>query len=334
MPPMVHLPGPDWTTKLVKGARQNNNHWITPIRRIEFKRYKKACEFEKLRKIYENDEVRAWNEFRRIVGKNTCVVSPFQYDEPGPNWIFKLVKDCGQNRSHWISPIRRIEFKRYKQACIFEDLRRKCDNDEVVAWNEFRRIVGKNTCVVAPYEYDEIQQQSRRKMTPICDRCEDRDVEDGDVVEHSAPTDSSGQGQRVDGARRPPPSREDLLRSPSSDVVSKDESADQCKRRKMVLGGSLAGRPPPKFVALAATATQTLVENYDEEIRGGGTTKAKSPPLSPPKGVGDNYDDGLKVENVNSAEGGVFGLDEERATGRESSIYSSFFDSYWEMIDK
>ena len=100
-------------------------------------------------------------------GSDTLVVSPYLYDEkeqfsrtnptPGPEWTPKLVREAGQNRSHWLSPVRRIEFKRYKQACEFEEWRKKHDNDEVRAWNQFRRIKAgvEQIQVVSILKYDE-----------------------------------------------------------------------------------------------------------------------------------------------------------------------------------
>ncbi len=53
-------PGPDWTTsRLVKKLDRNFIHSISPIRRIEFVRFKEACEFEQLRKCHDNDKVLA-----------------------------------------------------------------------------------------------------------------------------------------------------------------------------------------------------------------------------------------------------------------------------------
>ena len=333
--PTTGLPGFDWTVKLVRGAGQNNNHWISPIRCIEFKRFKAACEFEELRKKYDNDEVRAWSEFRRAtVGGNAFVVSPFQYDQPGPKWIFKLVKEYGQNRSHWLSPVRRIEFKRYKQACQFEQLRKKYDHDEVQAWVEFRIIAGKNTCVVCPFKYDgpgpSWEKKSKRKLIRFSDHYYHHDEED---------------------EQRPLQSLEDSSRSLSTDVVAKDESDDRCKRSKNdLVGCGPVPRSRPKTVAweaLAALATQPLSAKVNGEI-GGGTTRAKPLILSNPTDIGNNYNDDIEVDNVNSAEGGGCGLDEERAAERgdcglneeraktrgESGIFSSFFNSYWEIIDK
>jgi hypothetical protein len=54
---------------------------------------------------------------------------------PGPDWTSKATWNAGQNqhRTHWLSPIRCIEFKQYKQACFFEEYRKMNDNDEVRA---------------------------------------------------------------------------------------------------------------------------------------------------------------------------------------------------------
>jgi len=63
------------------------------------------------------------------------------------------VKGNGQNRVHWISPTRKIEFNRRNAAVEFEQLRKK-DPSEVQAWEEYRNIKrGSNACVVSPSEY-------------------------------------------------------------------------------------------------------------------------------------------------------------------------------------
>ncbi len=49
----------------VEGKRKRGI-WISPIRRIEFRLCTHACKFEELRIMYDNDEVRAWKEYRRI----------------------------------------------------------------------------------------------------------------------------------------------------------------------------------------------------------------------------------------------------------------------------
>ncbi|KAL3773343.1 hypothetical protein ACHAW5_010020 [Stephanodiscus triporus] len=261
MSPKNPPPGPGWESKLVKYRGQNRLHWLSPGRRIEFefRRYKPACRFEVLRKENDNDEVRAWDVYRRNVRGLTCAVSPDQYDQddslpketpsprqawgiervtrpnstisiertahakvrqkstligarsfeqaqkmtrvtkaigqrgitkiganrtgtqenhltgasarkspksppPGPGWESKLVKYRGQNRLHWLSPGRRIEFKRYKPACQFEKLREDNDNDEVRAWHKYRRNVRGATFVVSPHQYD--QHDSLPRETP------------------------------------------------------------------------------------------------------------------------------------------------------------------------
>jgi hypothetical protein len=340
MAPITGLPGPDWSVKLVRGAKQNNNHWTSPIRCIEFKRFKAACDFEELRKKYNNDEVRAWAEFRtNTVGGNAYVVSPFQYDEPGPNWIFKLVKEYGQNRSHWLSPVRHIEFKRYKQASQFEQLRNTHGHDEVRAWIEFRKIAGKNTCVVCPFKYDtpglSWEKKSKRKLIQFGDRREHHDAKD---------------------VQRPTPAPDDSSGSLLTDVVAKDGPGDRRNKRSKYDVGVPVPRSRPKPAAwesLAAFATtRPPAANGDSKIFGGTTPNENPPLLSHPTAIDNNYNAGFDADhvadNVDSASGGGCGLNEEREGERgdsglneergmtkvESGVYSRFFNTYWDMIDK
>jgi len=74
-------PGPDWTPICVNYGWQCRFHWVSPVRRIEFKKHTAACQFEDLRKKHKNDEVKAWNEYRSNGGQ-TYVVAPHQYDLP------------------------------------------------------------------------------------------------------------------------------------------------------------------------------------------------------------------------------------------------------------
>ena len=233
--------GPGWESKLVEYQGRNRFHWLSPCRRIEFRRYQPACRFEKLRKENDNDEVRAWDVYGRDPHGRTWVVSPDQYDQhdsltedadsvgmdgeevacpkqgslapevetaslevdgplfeverpekekeqadldrldkeqldgdrimdemadvqrrmspknppPGPGWTSKKVTEAvGHSCFHWISPIRRIQFTRYKPACRFEKLRKKNDKDEVRAWDEYRRNVCGPTFVASAHLYD------------------------------------------------------------------------------------------------------------------------------------------------------------------------------------
>jgi hypothetical protein len=57
--------GLEWTRELVAEKRQNQYHWISPTRKIEFRRRSQACEFEMLMKKFGSSEVRAWEEYRR-----------------------------------------------------------------------------------------------------------------------------------------------------------------------------------------------------------------------------------------------------------------------------
>jgi hypothetical protein len=76
-------PGPGWKRKCCKeGNLAIVTHWISPVRRIEFKRRKAAEIFEKLRIEFGTDEIEAWEELRKRSrnGFHLSVVSPKQYD--------------------------------------------------------------------------------------------------------------------------------------------------------------------------------------------------------------------------------------------------------------
>ncbi|KAL7541843.1 hypothetical protein ACHAXR_011280 [Thalassiosira sp. AJA248-18] len=208
--PRRHLPGQGWQTKVVSESGVNLCHWISPMRKIEFKRRTQACEFEALRQKFGTNEVRAWTEFRhQYYGcKNLNVVSPMQYDvdpptlinkksqaasskkakgsvavkliskvkidarvsqPPGPGWQNKLVPELRQNRCHWISPMRKIEFRRQTQACEFEALRQKFGTDEVRAWTEYRHKYSgreRSINVISPrrYDVDPLKRGTKRKL--------------------------------------------------------------------------------------------------------------------------------------------------------------------------
>ena len=77
-------------------------------------------------------------------------------DPPGPGWRFIYAKETNNVAHYWISPTRRIVFRRHKPACEFEKLRSKYGSDEVLAWKEYRKMkFGLDVCVVTPYRYDE-----------------------------------------------------------------------------------------------------------------------------------------------------------------------------------
>ena len=216
-------PGPGWEQKRCnEGKLAIVTHWISPARRIEFKRHKAAVAFEQLRNEVGADEIEAWEEFRkRSRGRYPLsVVSPQKYDAklncaqtprerqvrhtkranismfeksndhlreeinstsptnatkscaakstsvggkkspPGPEWKPKIVKETNdQSVTHWISPMRQIEFRRRRAACNFETLRREFGTDEVEAWEVFRKryyskAKGHPAFVVSPQDYD------------------------------------------------------------------------------------------------------------------------------------------------------------------------------------
>lgn len=182
--PMKESPGLGWTPKRVNETGQIRYYWISPIRKIEFKRHTAACKFEKLRRDFGSDEVEAWEEYRKrgyARGKfRLSVVSPQNYDRhleifqkktiksmsvgrhlsPGIGWTQKRVYESKHIVTHWVSPIRHIEFRRYTAACKFEWLRRKFRSDEFKAWEVFRKCYyytkkgGHPSFVVSPQDYD------------------------------------------------------------------------------------------------------------------------------------------------------------------------------------
>lgn len=82
--PRADKPGPEWHFEYVKEKNRHSYHWISPTRRIVFRRHKPACEFEKLRSAYGTDEVRAWEEYRKMKhGEDKRVVTPHRYDGGG-----------------------------------------------------------------------------------------------------------------------------------------------------------------------------------------------------------------------------------------------------------
>jgi hypothetical protein len=209
--PTKNPPGLGWKLKPVCESGYVKTYWISPVRQIEFRRHKEACNFERLRIQFGSDEVEAWEEYRRRTtrkGIRTRVVSPQNHDAqsksvltrasrarrlsertisskprkissdgqqlrrkednliprhnaakndiskspslgtnslgpkknpPGPGWESSLVHESSQVVTHWISPVRRIEFKRHTAACKFEKLRNEFGSDEVKAWEEFRK---------------------------------------------------------------------------------------------------------------------------------------------------------------------------------------------------
>ena len=74
---------------------------------------------------------------------------------PAQGWELKRVEESNRLLYHWISPTRKIEFKRHKQAREFEDLRFRYGPNEVLAWEEYRKLkYGQKTFVVTPHLYD------------------------------------------------------------------------------------------------------------------------------------------------------------------------------------
>ncbi len=92
---------------------------------------------------------------------------------PGPGWEAKCVPYGQQVYTHWISPARRIEFRRRNPACNFEQLRREFGSDEMMAWKVFRQRYyskgGKPAFVVSPQNYDALSKQritEKKQLVP------------------------------------------------------------------------------------------------------------------------------------------------------------------------
>jgi len=97
----VDPPGPGWESSLVDAGSRVVTHWISPVRRIEFRRHTAACNFERLRNEFGSDEVEAWEEFRKryyaVEGKRqpSYVVSPQDFDAHPKGGV---VQQAGPNK--------------------------------------------------------------------------------------------------------------------------------------------------------------------------------------------------------------------------------------------
>ncbi|KAL7546948.1 hypothetical protein ACHAWF_010266 [Thalassiosira exigua] len=99
---------------------------------------------------------------------------------PGPGWVLKKVQKKNRSRSHWLSPVRRIEFRSRAQADEFEEFRLESFGNEFIAWDKYRAMKrGGKTMVVAPGQYDnatEKQQANWRQNDPKVRVRADKDV--------------------------------------------------------------------------------------------------------------------------------------------------------------
>jgi hypothetical protein len=168
------LPGPGWKRRQVMevaGSSVLTTYWLPPSKRFGFRSKKNAWDLEDLRKEYQGDEDKALAELKSSATSTVKIKwfsQPGQKRKraagamgqrgmaslpPGPDWTSRLVEYSTQNRIHWLSPIRRIEFIKYQAACQFENLRKVHDDDEIDAWEEYRKTFSK-TFVVAAHQYD------------------------------------------------------------------------------------------------------------------------------------------------------------------------------------
>jgi hypothetical protein len=190
------LPGPGWECRRVMDYSRSSRlttFWLPPSKRFGFRSAKNASDFEDMRTMYQGNEDKALVELKKR-SASAIKIKPFRADislrasshakilvqdrggdtsvlsiatsssktaksppSPGLDWKSILVQYSTQNRHHWLSPIRRIEFKNYQAACKFESLRKKNGKDEVVAWKKYREYTRRNgvaTLVVSPDQYD------------------------------------------------------------------------------------------------------------------------------------------------------------------------------------
>ena len=158
------LPGPGWSLGCLQNAKKPCSLWISPQRKIPFQRSKKAREFETIRRKYNGDEYKAWEDFRSLHYKTkdpTCsVINPRQYDSfdrvnkyfyhdklSETGWERITHNEATNNRNHWLSPEFNIEFRFPSAAMDFEKLRQVCDGDEEKAWNMYlARFAGEKVC--------------------------------------------------------------------------------------------------------------------------------------------------------------------------------------------
>ena len=251
-------PGPNWTCRVVKEAGRNRTYWISPIRRIRFKRKKYAVMFEELRQRHDEDhEVIAWNEYRKITsGKDRAqVIRPQQYDDeprydttsrpkkkdpPSGGRVGRpnvVTESAGQCRCYWRSPVRDIEFRKYKSACTFEGIREQFGGDETRAWAEYRKITaGEDTFVISPF-------QSKTNEGKI----------DGLATESSSNDDGLPPSMKHGGLEER--KKEDRGPRVTSSPLALDALNDGYDDN---VGGGLVGRLPPKSVARVASMTQPL----------------------------------------------------------------------------
>jgi hypothetical protein len=97
-----------------------------------------------------------WSRNRPAMTPNRKCTTPKSTTPPGPGWKHKRVSNAGdsQNRGHWMSPTRNIEFRRRVAACEFEKLRRTFGTEKR-AWHEYSKLKANRGAVVLPGQYDD-----------------------------------------------------------------------------------------------------------------------------------------------------------------------------------
>ncbi|KAL7552434.1 hypothetical protein ACHAWF_015675 [Thalassiosira exigua] len=81
---------------------------------------------------------------------------------PGPGWVPQMAEESGRICCHWVSPARKIPFRRFGPASEFEELRKKFAGDENLAWYEYRQMKkGEDVKVVNPGQYDSVPEKEQ-----------------------------------------------------------------------------------------------------------------------------------------------------------------------------
>jgi hypothetical protein len=156
------LPAPGWTLgTLVDNeatTHKRRSLWISPQRKIPFRKNTNAHMFESFRKQFNGDEFKAWDVYRQEINKlegsrrATEVINPHQYDtshtkrfarhDPlfAAGWERKMIplKQPGV-RFHWFSPRSKIEFRYSMVAQDFEATRQAFGGDDEKAWDCFSK---------------------------------------------------------------------------------------------------------------------------------------------------------------------------------------------------
>ena len=157
------LPTPEWKIGSYVSKTKRHPVFISPTRKIPFKRRDDAFLFESLRRRLGTDEIASWEEYTRIKSsgpdkkeryKGRQVINGTKYDAPGTlrtyeyqheledaGWQQKPIGTSGGTiRRFWLSPVYKIEFRGKKPAQVFHALLQKLGGNEDKAWKRYVKI--------------------------------------------------------------------------------------------------------------------------------------------------------------------------------------------------